>query len=284
MINYHFHDHRSSDGSEPLRAHCEAAVAAGVRHICITNHAEALGAGGRWVADFREMRDRFMAVRESVAECSARYPGLEIRLGAELEYRREWTQAFDRLTAAVPFDFVIGSVHIVDGMNVSGGPERDRFFMDRTQDEAYRRYFEEVEEMIAWGGFDVVGHFDLIKRFGHPHYGGYQPERYGEGIRRTLTQMAERGIGIEINTSGVGQAPGRAYPEVSILAWAREAGVPCLTLGSDSHSPRSFAQGLREGIEVASLAGWNEVATFEQRRPSVGLSIEALVGWASSSG
>ena len=284
MINYHFHDQRSSDGSDPLHAHCEAAVAAGIRDICVTNHAEILGPDGDWVADFREMRDRFMAVRQSVAECSARFPGLRIRLGAELEYRREWTDAFDRLTAEVPFDFVIGSVHIVDGMNISGGPERDRFFVDRSQEHAYQRYFDEVVEMILWGGFDVVGHFDLIKRFGHRHYGRYQPERYGDVIRRALAEMAHRGIGIEINTSGVGQAPGSSYPDVKILAWAREARVPFLTLGTDSHSPRAFAAGLREGIEVASLAGWDKVATFEHRRPSSGLSMETLVSWASSSG
>jgi histidinol-phosphatase (PHP family) len=281
LINCHFHDNRSSDGMGALALHCEMAVAAGIRHVCVTNHAELLGADGSWTADLDEMRGRFLAVRESVLECRDRFPALEVRCGVELEYRPEWTEAFDRLTEEVPFDFVLGSVHLVEGFNVSGGSDTGRFFEGRTQDAAYSSYFREVAEMVEWGGFDAVAHFDLVKRYGYRHYGGYEPERFRAVIQPILDRMADRNIGIEINTSGV-FGPGTPYPERQILEWARETAVPALTLGSDSHEPDVFSQGLVEGIVLARAAGWSELTVFERRQPDIRIPIERAEDWIGS--
>jgi histidinol-phosphatase (PHP family) len=281
VINFHFHDDRSSDGTAPLSDHCEAAVAAGVREICVTNHAEVMGPDGTWRANLDEMRDRFLSAAESVREARRHFPGLGIRLGIELEYRPEWTDTFDRLTAEVPFDFVLGSIHIVDGFNISGGPERDRFFEGRTQDEAYGRYFRELKAMVEWGGFDVVSHFDLIARYGHLRYGSYEPARYRDVIQPVLDRMAVRGLGIEINTSGVA-GPGVPYPERDILVWAREAGIQALTLGTDSHRPGTFVDGLAEGALLARDAGWEELTLFEGRSPVATMPVAQAVEWAVS--
>ena len=281
MINFHFHDHRSSDGSGSLAEHCEAAVRAGIREICVTNHAEVMGPDGSWRADFAEMRERFLSIGEGVREVRQRFPELRVRLGIELEYRPEWTDTFDRLTLDVPFDFVLGSIHIVDGFNISGGADRDLFFAGRTQDEAYLRYFRELEAMVEWGGFDVVSHFDLVTRYGHRHYGGYEPARYRDVIQPALEKMAARGLGLEINTSGV-RGPGTPYPALDILVWAREAGVPALTIGTDSHHPEAFADGLAEGMRLAGDAGWTQFTLFEGRKPAGALSVEEAAAWASA--
>ena len=281
MINCHFHDDRSSDGVDTLERHCEAAVAAGVKHVCVTNHAEVMGPDGSWVVDLEEMRDRFFAVRESVVDCRNRHPDLEVRLGIELEYRREWTDDFDRLTEDVPFDFVLGSVHVVDGFNVSGGKGKNLFFVSRSQGEAYSRYFREVAEMVEWGGFDVVAHFDLVKRFGYRHYGDYEPQAFRRSIQPVLEHMAERGIGIEINTSGV-FGPGTPYPERQILEWALEAGVPALTIGTDSHEPEVFSHGLDEGIALAVEAGWSGFTVFDARGPVLRVPVEEALAWSAA--
>jgi histidinol-phosphatase (PHP family) len=279
VINFHFHDDRSSDGAAPLLEHCEAAVTAGVREICVTNHAEVMGPDGSWRADLDEMRSRFLSIHESVIEARERFLGLSIGLGIELEYRPEWTDTFDRLTDEVPFDFVLGSVHIVDGLNISGGRHRDRFFEGRSQDQAHDRYFRELDAMVEWGGFDVVSHFDLIARYGHLHYGPYDPTRYSDVIQPVLEKMASRGLGIEINTSGV-FGPGVPYPALDILVWAREAGVPALTLGTDSHRPDTFANGLVEGVLLARSAGWGELTLYEERNPAETVPLERAVAWA----
>jgi len=282
VINCHFHDERSSDGAGRLEAHCREAAAAGFRHVCVTNHAEILGPDGCWMAELSEMRDRFLAQCEAVAACRPLFPELNVLSGIELEFRPEWTDAFDRLTEEIPFDFVLGSVHQVDGFNVSGGPGREAYFAGRSQEEAYSRYFDELLEMLEWGRFDVVSHFDLVKRFGHAHYGGYEPEDYREAIEAALGRMADRGIGIEVNTSGV-RRPGVPFPERRILEWAREAAVPTLTIGTDSHEPDRFGRGLAEGIDLAAAAGWEELTVYEKRRPAVQVPIGDARAWAAGS-
>lgn len=266
MVNYHFHDEHSSDAVDPLTFHCAAARET-CSVICVTNHAEALTDELTWHADSDEMIARFERSAESVREAADRFPELEIRLGVELEYRREWRKANERLLGAVPFDFVLGSVHIVDGLNISGGRDVDAFFLARSEREAYEAYFRELGEMVEWGAFDVVAHFDLIKRYGHRHYGHYLVGDYQFIIEPILGKMARAGIGIEINTSGVSQAPGVPYPEPEILEWARQVGVNRLTLGSDSHSPDRFTQGLVEGAKLARDTGWTEFTVYEARRP-----------------
>lgn len=271
MINYHFHDEFSSDGSGALALHCAAAVEAAGEgtdiRLCVTNHAEAMHPSGDWRADRGEMIARFRRSLSAVRAVGARFPNIDLRFGVELEYRKAWLPAYERLLDALPFDFVLGSVHVVDGLNISGGADVDAFFLGRSQDEAYEAYFREVAELVEWGGFDVVAHFDLIKRYGHRHYGHYVARRYRGLIEPILGEMARRNIGLEVNTSGVVQAPGVPYPEADILEWARNVGVEFLTLGSDSHAPDQFVGGLAEGAQLASDTGWREFTLYEGRRP-----------------
>lgn len=266
MMNYHAHDDASSDATGELARHVEAAVAGGVVHFCTTNHVEVLADDGSWSVTLEESRPRFLAEIEAAERIRARQPEVKLRVGAEFEYRPEWCATLEELARAVPFDLVIGSVHVVDGLNVSGGPEPTRYFAERSMDDAYARYFETVAEMLDWGAFDVLGHLDLVTRYGHDHYGPWRPERHEELVRAVLASAAERGVGIEANASGLAQAPGRPYPHETILAWAREAGVPFLTVGADSHRPEHVARGLAETLAAAARAGWEELALFEGRR------------------
>lgn len=264
-VNYHFHDDASSDGRAPLAEHCDAAEAAGLTTVCVTNHVERMLPSGRWVVGLEEAVERFTAEGRAAAREDAARPGLDVRLGAEFEYRPEWTDDLERLAERVPFDFVLGSVHVVEGLNVSGGPEVEEYFEDRSLEEAYAPYFDALEEMVAWGGFDAVAHFDLVKRYGHEHYGAYDPGQFEGRVRSVLDAMADADIGIEVNASGLAQAPAAPYPSETVLAWALEEGVPFLTAGTDSHRPEDLAAGLEEAVAVARRAGWSRLAILEDR-------------------
>lgn len=266
MLNYHAHDDASSDATGELSRHVEAARSAGIVHLCTTNHVEVLGEDGDWTVALEEARPRFLSEIAAANGLRERVPGMTLRVGAEFEYRPEWCDRLDALAGEVPFDLVIGSVHVVDGYNVSGGSDPARYFRERSVDEAYGRYFETVLEMLDWGGFDLLGHLDLVTRYGHGHYGAWRPERHEALLRSVLATAADRGVGLEVNASGVAQAPGRPYPDETVLAWAREAGVPFLTVGADSHRPEHVARGLAEALASAGRSGWEEVALFERRR------------------
>ena len=264
-VNYHCHNRYSSDGRGTTDQLVARAVELGFEEICITNHVEVLGPDGDWHVDVVEARERFEQVAREIEAARRRYPDRRILLGAELEYRPEWVEPLEQLAASVEFDFLVGSVHVVDGHNISGGAGVGAYFEGKSLEEAYGRYFEVVAEMVEWGGFDVVGHFDLVKRFGTKVYGPYPVEPFEEMVRAILERMAARGIGLEVNTSGVVQPPAEPYPGLPILKLAREAGITTVTIGTDSHIPERFDQGWDAGLHLLREAGYETITLFSRR-------------------
>jgi len=47
----------------------------------------------------------------------------------------------------------------------------------------------------------VLGHLDLVKRYGTRHYGRFEPTAFEEEIRAVLRAAIETGTGLELNTS-----------------------------------------------------------------------------------
>ncbi len=265
-VNYHIHNYYSSDGRGSTEEVCERAFDLGFEEICFTNHAETLGdQGDDWTLDLVEARTRFEQLQHEIERIQPDYPDMRILLGAEFEFRPEWEDTLDALLDSVDFDLIIGSLHVVDGNQVSGGPAAGGYFKGRDVTEAYGCYFEKLEEMVEWGGFDVVGHFDLVKRFGVKHYGAYDVKQFESQVGNVLARIVEKGLGIEVNTSGVVQAPAEPYPGLGILKLAKEARVATVTIGTDSHVPTSLEQGLEVGELLLHKAGFNEITLFSHR-------------------
>lgn len=265
-VNYHVHNRYSSDGRGSTEEVCRRALELGFEQICLTNHAETLGSDGVWTLDLVEARDRFEELQHEIERLQPEFPDLRILLGIELEYRPEWVETLDALVSSVDFDLVLGSVHVVDGQPISGGSAVGEYFGRLDRDEAYGRYFEVLDEMVRWGGFDVVGHFDLVKRFGAKYYdSGTEVRAFEPQIRTILRRMVEKGLGLEVNTSGVVQAPAEPYPGLEILRMAEQMHVATVTIGTDSHVPRSFEQGWETGELLLKRAGFTELTTFSHR-------------------
>jgi histidinol-phosphatase (PHP family) len=251
----------------------------GFDEICFTNHVETLIEDtSDWTVDLVEARQRFEWLQHEIERLQPDYPELRILLGAEYEYRPEWVETLDALTDSVDFDLIIGSVHVVDGDQISGGAVSD-YFKNQDVDAAYGRYFEKVGELIDWGGFDVVGHFDLIKRFGSKYYGPYDVGSFESQIRDVLEKMVQKGLGLEVNTSGVVQAPAEPYPGLGVLELAKDVHVATVTIGTDSHVPITFEQGYQVGLQHLCQAGFNEITLFSHRiRKNAPIELEPLNG------
>jgi len=278
-INYHLHNQYSADGRGSTEQTIHSAIDLGFDEICFTNHVEALDPeSGDWTVDLVEARERFEHQQHEIERLQPEYPELRMLLGAEYEYRPEWVETLDALTDSVDFDMIIGSVHMVDGHQVSGGSVGG-YFKDRDISETYGRYFEAVEEMLEWGGFDIVGHLDLVKRFGAKYYGTFDAAPFESQVRGILDKMVAVGLGLEVNTSGVVQAPAEPYPGLDILKWAKEAHVATVTIGTDSHVPTSVEQGWETGELLLRRAGFTEITLFSHRiRKNVPIEEESADG------
>lgn len=119
---------------------------------------------------------------------------ISVKFGLEVCYFREFENFVQDIVENEKFDFVVGSVHYVDGFAFDHIAELwDGADVDKT----YRRYFETSVDLAESGLFDGIAHPDCIKLFGHAP--AFALEEYYETLARALSanrMYAEQSSGI----------------------------------------------------------------------------------------
>ena len=203
---------------------------------------------------------RHVAQREWVRERS--FGKLRVLIGVEVDYQSRYEGEVRDFLNGAAYDLVIGSVHYAGGAFLFGPA-----FFEAPEGTSYAAYFEQALRAVRSGLFDVLGHLDIVKRYGVEHYGPFQPARYAGQIDALLRACVETGTGLEINTSGYRGPPGEAFPSLPVLKRYRELGGELLTIGSDAHTVADLGRDIPLAIELARQAGFTRIAAFVDRQP-----------------
>lgn len=206
---------------------------------------------------FDRQLDEYVA---KVHEARARFPQLTIRLALEVDFipgQEDWIR---QLAARHPWDYFIGSVHYVAADWDVDNPNKMDEWRRREVDDVWLAYLDRVEASIRSGLFDIIGHCDLPKKFGHRAQRDVLP-RYREVMRAA----AEQGVAIELNTAGLRKDCREIYPAPAILEAARAAGV-AITFGSDSHAPGEVGANFAEALALARRVGYTHYRRFAARQ------------------
>jgi len=269
LIDYHLHNRFSPDSESTSAQIAARAIERGIKEICITNHGETFAkGGGREVFTVKEALGRFEECHKEIGETQKKFPGLPIRFGAEIEYVEGWMPKLKKFVDALPFDFLIGSHHIVDGVVISSHHFAEDLFSRASEKEAYTHYFDGLLKMVEWGHFDVVGHFDINKKYGHKFYGPFQPQKYKPHITAILQAMKKKGIGMELNANCLRDKCKELFPNPDILKWCLDIGIENYTLGSDSHEWQDTGLNIAEALQIAKDAGIPTISTYIKRKPT----------------
>jgi len=126
----------------------------------------------------------------------------------------------------------------------------------------YRRYFQLVEQACVSGLFDIIGHVDVIKKFGFRPLEDLEPYWV-----ETARMLRETGTCIELNTAGRDAPVEEFYPDRRLLEICCTEGVS-VTLGSDAHSPRQVGRYFAEAVAMLKEAGFRELTSFSRRNRS----------------
>ncbi len=255
--DYHIHTRFSCDGKQSMEDVCERALDLGLPEICFTEHVDFTPGDP---CSFHFKADEYFRALARVREQYG--DRLLIRAGAEMGESHRFPYETEILMDEYPFDFIIGSLHWVGEEFVFS---RD-YFERNGKHAAYQKYFEELLVMVRVGGFDVVGHFDVVKRYGYDVVGPYDPHEHEEIIREVLTACVDEGIGLEVNTSTLRRPVGEPSPSLTILKWYRELGGEIVTLGSDAHETAHVGYALADMVELLQAAGFEYVARFVDRQ------------------
>ncbi len=266
LSDSHIHSTHSPDARTSIIEVCQSAVEMGLAYICFTEHLD---------LDPRDSGYRYFEPEAFFREVDAartRFRGrLTIGAGIEVCYQTGREDEIARWLERWPFDFVLGSVHILDGEHdwvmVPEQASMAAWARHRTPQEAYRPYFEEVRRAAATGLFDGLAHLDLVKRYGTLAYGPFDASALAEEIDAVLAAAVATDTAIEINTSGLFQPPQEPFPGLDILRRYRQMGGRAITIGSDTHHLYQLGRGLETARQQAIAAGFTHVAYFLERQP-----------------
>jgi histidinol-phosphatase (PHP family) len=144
------------------------------------------------------------------------------------------------------FDYMVGSVHYVDEIQIDGAPaDFARAVEARGGLEAFAvGYYDLVAEMIAALEPDVVGHLDLIRR-NAPAEADLATPAIRQSANRALEAARAAGAVLDLNTAGWRKGLGSPYPAPWLVRRAHEVGV-AFCFGDDSHGPEQTGAGVEE--------------------------------------
>ncbi len=259
MFDYHVHSNFSPDAFMSMEEAIGKAIEKGVTELCFTDHIDYDYPD----TDFKFEFD-YKIYLDKISHLQNKYKGkIRIKKGIEIGLQPHILDRYNNDMNKYNLDFVIASIHVVDGKDLYAGD----FFVNKGQKEAYRLYFEELYSMLdAYNNFDVLGHLDIIKRYGNYH----KPLDF-EDYRSSLVPILEKIItmdkGLEVNTSGPRYKLKDYHPSLEIVNLYHDLGGKIITLGSDAHQTQHVAFDFKKAISALKDIGFSYICTYRQRQP-----------------
>jgi len=188
------------------------------------------------------------------------FRGKNCLLGVEVGLRQFAREANENFLAQADFDFVIGSIHLVDDLDIYY-PE---FYADKDKSTAYRKYFQQMAEEISVADFDALGHIDYICRAAPYLNAEIDYPTFAAEIDAVLKIVVAREKVLELNTRRFDSE--RAVRElVPVYKKYRALGGKFVTLGSDAHKVNAIGNYFDRALNFVRELDLTPV-TFRERR------------------
>lgn len=255
MFDYHMHTTVSYDGHNTPMEMAQAAVKAGLKEICFTDHLD-------YQLSVPREKTAYTPEAYHSAYDQLQIPDLTIRRGVEVGLTPWNKEEIQHDLRAYPYDFVLGSIHFINDEDVYY-PE---FWVGRDFLATEQIYFEEMLRCVQLhDDFDVLGHLTYISKVkGHPSPRIIPLEDHKEIIAQIMKTLIAKGKGMEINTSGVDRC-GDYLPGIPYLKFFKELGGEIVTVGSDAHTADRVGQYTSNAINMAKEV-FGHVCTFQDRK------------------
>jgi histidinol-phosphatase (PHP family) len=254
---------------------CRTAYEKGLASIGFSGHAPIGKTGLKTTWNIKDEK-----LGEYINEVNAarlRWEGkLPVYLGLEIDYIKGLRSPLDSDIKNLNLDYAIGSVHYLPPSR--GAP----FTIDGHADELEKgitegfggdgeamlsAYWDAVMEMITLGGFDIVGHLDLVRK-------NNKQERWFKVENQDYMLRAEEiaravscaGLVVEVNTGGINRGYiSDTYPSLAVLRLLRQYKVPVM-ISADAHRSDDLDGHYKEARQILLEAGYNSHFLFEGRK------------------
>ncbi|MCK5129429.1 MAG: histidinol-phosphatase HisJ family protein [Clostridiales bacterium] len=266
MIDYHLHTSFSKDCSTGIMDVCDAAKKAQLKYIAITDHIDVYHNPELVAWDINDVHSPTGYIN-SIKMAQEKYPEIDITFGLETGYTESGYDMVANKVKDINPDFVIGSVHFVDGLDLY----YEEYYQDKTKEQAYNRYLEHVYKSIEPLSkyAQIIGHIGYVcKAFELPYENvNMKYSEYSIVLDDILECIIENNMGIEINTSGLLSRAKTTIPDYDVILRYRKLGGEILTVGSDAHVPENVGSNVGFAFELARNAGFKYITTYKNKEP-----------------
>lgn len=265
--DFHCHTSFSSDSDTAPELMVERAIELGLHYLCITDHMDHLFPpqyNTPFTFDAAAYQEKLSLLKERYRGQITLLTGVELGLRNEPEIFPQCQSFYQSLVHDYPWDFVIGSTHILAQMD----PYFPEYWQNHSAAGGMLAYFESILFNVKnYNMFQVYGHLDYLVRYLPVDVKDYCYADYADLIDEILKLLISQGRGIEINTSGYKYGLPYAHPRPELLRRYRELGGEILTIGSDAHKPEHLAYDYKKASELLSSLGFRYYTIFQNQSP-----------------
>ncbi|MGN0448581.1 MAG: histidinol-phosphatase HisJ family protein [Acutalibacteraceae bacterium] len=258
IIDMHIHSDNSPDGIHSPMYICEQAVDKGLRAIAFTDHCEI---------------DRFFSEKynsmifHSYFECNKAKSAFEgqllVLLGIEIGqplYNKELTEKIINNHA---YDVILASVHKPKGFDCD---VKEIPYDEIDVYDFMRGYFNELTEIAAWDGCDVLAHLTVpMRRIEGKYNINFDYSKIQKETDELLKTIIRTNKSLEINSSGLRQPIKKPLPDECILKRYYELGGRNITIGSDAHKASDVGEGILECMAITKKYGFEKLNFYTGR-------------------
>lgn len=282
LTNYHTHC-EFCDGKATAAVMARTARDRGFSILGFSSHAP-LPFDTKWNLRLARLPEYVDAIRRLGREHA---PKMQVLVGLEIDYIGGLCGPSDGRFDDAGLDFTIGSTHYVtpgtttDPASLTPGPTGNpafgftvdeseaRFSRDLAHfygDDIYRLvddYFAAVAASVRAGGFDILGHMDLIRKNnrGESRFSECS-DRYRAAAMMVVDALAGTDIIVEINTGGMARGKTDSpYPSLWVLKELRARSV-AVCVNADAHAPEHLMANRDAGLSLAAEAGYDELTAI----------------------
>lgn len=254
MFDTHIHTEVSTDSNMMLESAIKSAREKGLSLI-LTEHMDHQypvkeGEYGNFTFDSLEYFKKYGDKR-----------GEDLLLGMEMGMRLDCIKENKLEEGKAPFDFIIGSIHVVNEVEIFG----EEHYKNKSKKKAYEEYFEAMAQCLkAYDFVDSLGHIDYICRYAPYEDPEIYYEEFSDHIDEVLKIIIEKEKAMEINTRRLGLKNTRESL-LDIYKRFKQLGGKYVTLGSDSHKESAIGMNFDYAIDIAKICGLKNVY-FKERK------------------
>lgn len=180
---------------------------------------------------------------------------IDVRTGVECDFMPGMEEYWREFLGQNPqLSHVLGSVHpqVAD--------YRTKYWKQNPLDYA-RTYFDHLALAAQSGLFDTLSHPDLVKNSVAPEW---DLKILMPHIEKNLDKIAQTGVAMELNTSGLQKTIREMNPAPEILRAMAVRKIP-VVVGADAHVPERVGADFDQALEICAQAGFDNVSFFVAR-------------------